>query len=56
MQTSQTTATKPAQQTGFVPGTPIEGYKFTSPSPTGAKLTRSIIKGEESQSQSRVEG
>ena len=37
-------------QTGSIPSTPIEGYKFTSPSPSGTKMTRSIIKGEESLS------
>jgi hypothetical protein len=50
-------------QPSSVPSTPIEGYKFTSPSPSGAKLTQSIIKGDESLSkfeaespQSRQEG
>jgi len=35
-------------QTGQVPRTPIEEYKFTSPSPSGIKLTQSILKQEES--------
>ena len=35
-------------QGGQVPRTPIEGYKYTSPSPSGVKLTQSIIKQEES--------
>ena len=35
--------------------TPIEGYKFTSPSPSGAKMTSSIIKQEESLSRISAE-
>ena len=35
--------------------TPIEGYKYTSPSPTGVKLTQSIIKQEESLSRVSAE-
>lgn len=34
------------EQQGSILSTPIEGYKFTSPSPSGAKLAQSIIKGE----------